>query len=732
MKSFEELGVSETILRAIKELGFENPMPVQEAVIPYLLEGQGDVVALAQTGTGKTAAYGLPVIQKTNVEEANAQVLILSPTRELCVQIAKDLADFSQHIPGLHIIPMYGGSSIENQIRNFKRGAHIIVATPGRLIDLMDRGVVKLNTIRTVILDEADEMLNMGFSEDLGTILSSVPEERQMLMFSATMSREISSISKKYLHNAKEITIGARNEGAENVNHVYYMVYAKDKYLALKRIVDYFPNIYGIVFCRTRLETQEVADKLMQDGYNADALHGELSQAQRDLVMQKFRKRQLQLLVATDVAARGLDVEDLTHVINYGLPDDTENYTHRSGRTGRAGKTGTSIAIINSKEKGKIRFIEKTIGKTFTKGVIPTGQQICEKQLFKVIDDIESIQTDEQQIEKFLPDIFRRLDWMDKEDIVKRIVTREFGRFMKYYSEAPELEEVTNMRSDDEKRAHKAQVGCTRFFINIGIIDNISATNIIELINKHIKDRIDLGRIDLKHTFSFFESPEENKEIILSSLNGVQCKGHEVHVEVAQTEGGSNNRNSGHGRSSSYSSKSRDDRGDRGERRDYGSRDRNDRNERRRSSSSNSGNDTERRSSSYDSRKGQDRRPSYSEKKSYSPKPAGNNFKDEFADFNLDETLRKSNRTEERSNDNSFFGSKSQSKYQSRAPQRAPKSTGHSGSDDFDDFGRSDDWHQFFRSSDTSRRDTSNPRGQKSEGKRNGSSRGTDSKRKKR
>lgn len=724
MKSFEELGVSETILKAIKELGFESPMPVQEAVIPYLLEGQGDVVALAQTGTGKTAAYGLPVIQKTNVKEANAQVLILSPTRELCVQIAKDLSDFSQHIAGLHIIPMYGGSSIENQIRNFKRGAHIIVATPGRLIDLMDRGVVKLNTIRTVILDEADEMLNMGFSEDLGTILSSVPEERQMLMFSATMSREISSISKKYLHDAKEITIGTKNEGAKNVNHIYYMVYAKDKYLALKRIVDYYPNIYGIVFCRTRLETQEVSDKLMQDGYNADALHGELSQAQRDLVMQKFRKRQLQLLVATDVAARGLDVDDLTHIINYGLPDDTENYTHRSGRTGRAGKTGTSIAIINSKEKGKIRFIEKTIGKTFTKGVIPTGQQICEKQLFKVIDDIESIQTDEKQIEQFLPDIFRRLDWMDKEDIVKRIVTREFGHFMKYYSEAPELEEVSNMRADDEKRARKGQIGYTRFFINIGEMDNISATNIIELINKNIKNRIDLGRIDLKHNFSFFESPEENKDIILSSLNGVQFKGREVHVEVAQAEGGNSSRYSGHGRSSSYSSRSRDDRSDR--------RDHNDRNDRRKSSSNYSGNDSERRSNSYDSRQGQDRRSSYPEKRSYSPKPAGNNFKDEFADFNLDESQKKPHRTEERSSENSSQGNNSQNRFQPRVPQRAPKSTSRSGGGDDEDFGRSGDWHQFFRNSDPSRRGSSNSRSSKPEGKRNGSSRATDSKKKRR
>lgn len=541
MPTFKELGVQDRILKAIDELGFESPMPVQEKVIPYLLEGDGDVVALAQTGTGKTAAYGIPVIQRTDVDSSDAQFLILSPTRELCVQIASDLADFSHYIEGLHVIPMYGGSSIENQIRNFRRGAHIIVATPGRLIDLMERGVVKLDTIRTVILDEADEMLNMGFSEDLEKILSSVPEQRQMLMFSATMSREISEISKKYLHQAQEIVIGTRNEGAQNVNHVYYMVHAKDKYLALKRIVDYYPSIYAIIFCRTRLETQEIADKLMQDGYNADSLHGDLSQAQRDLTMNKFRKRQLQILVATDVAARGLDVDDLTHVINFGLPDDIENYTHRSGRTGRAGKTGTSISIVNLREKGKIRFIEKAIGKQFVQGVMPSGRQICEKQLFKVIDDIERIQVDEDQIAAFLPDIFRRLDWMDKDDIVKRIVTREFGRFVRYYQDAPELEEVTreNARDEEKKKKdrHRAQKGYSRFFINIGRLDHVQPVHIIEMLNRNIPDRVDVGRIDIMQSFSFFECPEEFTEEILSALDGAQYKGREVHCEIAGASG---------------------------------------------------------------------------------------------------------------------------------------------------------------------------------------------------
>ena len=389
MKTFEELGVSADLLRAISELGYESPMPVQEAVIPYLLNDESsDVVALAQTGTGKTASFGLPLIQKIDLSLRKPQALILSPTRELCLQIANDLKDYSKYIPELSVLPMYGGTSIENQIRNFKRGVHIIVATPGRLIDLMDRKVVSLDTVKKVVMDEADEMLDMGFTDSINAILERVPEDRTTLMFSATMSPAIAKIAKNYLHDAREIVIGTKNEGAKSVNHVYYMVHAKDKYLALKRIADFYPDIYAIVFCRTRAETQDVADKLIGDGYSADALHGDLSQAQRDFVMGKFRQRRLQILVATDVAARGLDVDDLTHVINYGLPDDIESYTHRSGRTGRAGKTGTSIAIINLREKGKMRAIEKVIGKQFVAGKIPTGKEICEKQLLKVMDEI--------------------------------------------------------------------------------------------------------------------------------------------------------------------------------------------------------------------------------------------------------------------------------------------------------------------------------------------------------
>ena len=391
MKTFEELGVSPEIRKAIEELGYENPMPVQEEVIPYLLGNGNDVVALAQTGTGKTAAFGLPLIQKIDVKNCVPQALVLCPTRELCLQIAGDLTDYSKYITDLKILPVYGGSSIDSQIRSLKRGVHIIVATPGRLIDLMERKVAQLATIRDVVMDEADEMLNMGFTDSINAILENIPQDRNTLMFSATMSPEIARIAKTYLHEAKEITIGTKNEGSKNVNHVAYIVHAKDKYLALKRVVDFYPQIYGIVFCRTRKETQEIADKLIQDGYNADSLHGELSQAQRDLVMQKFRQRHLQLLVATDVAARGLDVNDLTHVINYGLPDDTESYTHRSGRTGRAGKTGISIAIINLREKGRMKEIEHIIKKKFEVSVLPSGQEICQQQLIKVIDDIEKV-----------------------------------------------------------------------------------------------------------------------------------------------------------------------------------------------------------------------------------------------------------------------------------------------------------------------------------------------------
>ena len=548
MKTFEELGVSAEIRRAIEEMGYACPMPVQEEVIPYLLGENNDVVALAQTGTGKTAAFGLPLIQKINVNNRIPQSLILCPTRELCLQIAGDLNDYSKYIDGLRVLPVYGGSSIESQIRALKRGVHIIVATPGRLLDLMERKTVSLTTIQNVVMDEADEMLNMGFTDSINAILADVPQERNTLLFSATMSPEIARISKKYLRDAKEITIGRKNESTNNVKHVAFTVHAKDKYAALKRIVDYYPQIYGIIFCRTRKETQEIADKLMQEGYNADSLHGELSQAQRDAVMQKFRIRNLQLLVATDVAARGLDVDDLTHVINYGLPDDTESYTHRSGRTGRAGKTGTSIAIINLREKGKMREIESMIGKKFIAGEMPTGKQICEKQLLKVIDELEKVKVNEDEIADFMPDIYRKLDWLSKEDLIKRMVSHEFNRFLEYYRDREEIEIATTAdRSERTGRtgerggrgegSRKAAPGYTRLFINLGKMDNFFPSELIGLLNSNTRGRVELGRIDLMPKFSFFEVEEKEAGNVVKALNRANWNGRKVSVEIAGEEG---------------------------------------------------------------------------------------------------------------------------------------------------------------------------------------------------
>lgn len=554
MKTFEELGVSPEIRKAIEEMGYENPMPVQEEVIPYLLGENNDVVALAQTGTGKTAAFGLPLLQQIDVKNRVPQSLILCPTRELCLQIAGDLNDYSKYIDGLKVLPVYGGSSIDSQIRSLKRGVHIIVATPGRLLDLMERKTVSLSTVHNIVMDEADEMLNMGFTDSINAILADIPKERNTLLFSATMSPEIARISKNYLQNAKEITIGRKNESTSNVKHVAYTVQAKDKYAALKRIVDYYPQIYGIIFCRTRKETQEIADKLMQEGYNADSLHGELSQAQRDAVMQKFRIRNLQLLVATDVAARGLDVDDLTHVINYGLPDDTESYTHRSGRTGRAGKTGTSIAIINLREKGKLREIERIIGKKFIAGEMPTGKQICEKQLIKVIDELEKVKVNEEEITDFMPEIYRKLEWLSKEDLIKRMVSHEFNRFLDYYRDRQEIESPTDsrgergergLRDSRERGSRKAAPGFTRLFINLGKMDSFFPSELISLLNSNTRGRIELGRIDLMKNFSFFEVEEKEAQNVVKALNRANWNGRKVSVEVAGEESGEGRRSGG-------------------------------------------------------------------------------------------------------------------------------------------------------------------------------------------
>jgi len=543
--TFQELGISQPILEAIEELGFANPMPIQEAVIPKLLNEDGDVVALAQTGTGKTAAYGIPVLQGIDVSVVVPQAVVMCPTRELCLQITEDLKDLSRHIDGLYVLPVYGGSSIESQIRSLKKGVHVIVATPGRLIDLMERKVADLSTVKQIILDEADEMLNMGFSESIDAVLEGVPSQHQTLLFSATMSKEIQKIANNYLNNAEEIVVGSRNEGAEHVNHEYYLVQAKDKYLALKRVVDFYPYVYAIIFCRTRIETQEVADALIRDGYNAEALHGDLSQAQRDLTMQKFRQHNTQLLVATDVAARGLDVDDLTHVINYGLPDDVENYTHRSGRTGRAGKKGTSISIIHVKEKGKVRIIEKVIGKQFKAKQLPDPKAICTKQLYKVIDQLERVEVAEEDIAPFLPEVMRKLDWLDKEDVVKRLVTMEFGRFLSYYANAPEIVQPDDRQPAGGTRSGKrgsgrqgAEPGYARFFIALGKRDNCYARDIISVINRYTNKPVDIGRIDLMTNFSFFEVPEDQAHIIERTMKHVNVKGRGVAVDRADTSDG--------------------------------------------------------------------------------------------------------------------------------------------------------------------------------------------------
>ena len=599
MKTFEELGVSEEIRRAIEELGFENPMPVQEEVIPYLLGNKNDVIALAQTGTGKTAAYGLPLLQKTDASRKDTQAVILSPTRELCLQIADDLNSFAKYIYGMHIAAVYGGTDIGSQIRTLKHGVQIIVATPGRLLDLINRGVAQLDQVNNVVLDEADEMLNMGFSESINAIFESVPEDRNTLLFSATMSKEIEKIALNYLHDHKEIVVGSRNEGAEHVNHIYYLVNAKDKYLALKRIVDYYPRIFAIIFCRTKLETQDIADKLIKDGYNAEALHGDLSQQQRDLTMQKFRQHTVQFLVATDVAARGLDVDDLTHVINYGLPDDIESYTHRSGRTGRAGKKGTSISIIHTREKFKVRQIEKQIGKDFVDGTLPSPEEICKKQLFKTMDDIMKTDVDEEQIAPYMEEINRQFDYIDKEDIIKKMVTITFGKFLDYYKNAPEIVKPESGRGkrgaegrgsegrgrvSNGRRKHEAEAGFKRLFINLGKADGFYPGEIMQYLNKHVQGRQEVGHIDLLNKFAYIEVPEQDAKKVMKALNGTEYKGRTVRCNDADEEGhgrvarGEGGRGSRGGRSSERGGRSAkrgygdDTRGSRSERGGRGSR----------------------------------------------------------------------------------------------------------------------------------------------------------------
>lgn len=600
MTKFTDLGLKEEILKGISELGFEEAMPVQAEVIPVVLESKSDIVALAQTGTGKTAAFGLPIVEQIDVSKKYPQALILSPTRELCVQIAKDLMAYSKYVGGLKVLPIYGGASIDAQIRGLKMGTHIIVATPGRMLDLIGRKKADISNVQTVVLDESDEMLNMGFRDDLNEILESVPKERRTLLFSATMPKEVAAIARKYMTNPKEITIGRKNSGAESVKHMYYLVQARDRYSALKRIADMNPNVYAIVFCRTRMETKEVAEKLIRDGYPADALHGDLSQPQRDHVMSRFRNKSLQMLVATDVAARGLDVNDLTHVINFNLPDDIEAYTHRSGRTGRAGKSGISIAIIHLREKYRIREIEKNINKTFEKETIPTGKEVCEKQLFHFIDKMENVEINHDQIEGFLPAINEKLESLDKEEIIKRFVSLEFNRFLEYYKNASDLNVPDERDSggrdggrrdrDRGGRRSERDKDFKRFFINVGNNHGLNPQRLMGLVNEATRDNnIPIGRIDVMKSFSFFEVDKQFTDKILDGLNQASFEGVDVSVELAKerTPGGSgsdrgsdrggrrnDDRKKSYGRSDDRKSSGgrRDDRGGSGGRRSGGDR----------------------------------------------------------------------------------------------------------------------------------------------------------------
>jgi ATP-dependent RNA helicase DeaD len=537
MNSFIESGLAPEILKAIEELGFEKPTPIQQQTIPAILTSSHDLIGLAQTGTGKTAAYGLPVINLTDFDSKEIQTLILCPTRELCIQITSDMGNYSKYMPRFSVVPVYGGTNIAVQIRSLKTGCHAVVGTPGRVLDLIRRKVLKLGSIKWLVLDEADEMLNMGFKEDLDAILSETPPDRQTLLFSATMPREISEIASKYMKSPEEISVGKRNAGADNVTHHFYMVHARDRYATLKRIVDVNPSIYSIVFCRTRIETKDVADRLMQDGYNADALHGDLSQAQRDYVMNRFRIRNLQILVATDVAARGLDVNDLTHIINYNLPDDLEVYVHRSGRTGRAGKNGISISIIHTKEFGRIRDLERITRKSFERKMVPGGKEICEKQLFNLVDRVEKTEIDNQQIDQFLPVIYKKLEWLSREDLIKHFISDEFNRFLAYYKNAPDLN-VTHQKERSSERGRdnrdSRNKSFSRFYINLGAKDGLDALGMISLINKYNRGyRVEIGKIDILRKFSFFEVESSSEREILNSFENASYKGNSIAVQLS-------------------------------------------------------------------------------------------------------------------------------------------------------------------------------------------------------
>lgn len=543
---FKEFGFKEEINKAIEDLGFKTPMPVQEQAIPTILYNDINLIALAQTGTGKTAAFGLPIINRIDFENKDVQALVLCPTRELCIQIANDLKKYSKYLKSAKIVPVYGGASIELQIKDLKKNPQIVVATPGRLNDLLLRKKIDISAINYMVLDEADEMLNMGFKDDLDNILSATSENKNTYLFSATMPKEVEQIAKEYISNPVRIQIGERNQGSDNVQHFYYLVHQKDRYLALKRIADFYPNIYGIIFCRTKVETQEVADMLIKDGYNADSLHGDLSQAQRDHVMSRFRLRNIQMLVATDVAARGLDVNNLTHVINYELPDELEQYVHRSGRTGRADNQGISIAIINLKEKHKIKKLEKVLKKEITKAKIPTGQEVCKKQLFNMINRVENVETDYEEIDRFLPEISKKLSWMDREELIKHFVSLEFTSLLSYYRDAVDLnideglekEKIrreNNQRSKQKRERHFDKSLFTTLSINLGYKDKVVPQRIIGMINDYTPHRrIEIGKIDITDRCSFVEVKNDGADAVKDALDGRIIKGREIVVDFAE------------------------------------------------------------------------------------------------------------------------------------------------------------------------------------------------------
>jgi ATP-dependent RNA helicase DeaD len=576
MNPFIQLGIRHDIVNAISELGFENPTPIQEQSIPVLLTGSNDFVGLAQTGTGKTAAFGLPLLELLDFEENHPQALILCPTRELCLQITNDLKNYAKNVRNVHVVAVYGGASISDQLHQIRRGVQIVVATPGRMLDIINRKAIDFSKVSYVVLDEADEMLNMGFQEDIDSILSTTPDDKKTWLFSATMPSEVRRIAKKYMTDPYELTMGTKNTGNENIEHEYYVVRAREKYAAFKRIVDFNPEIFGIVFCRTKIETQEIAEALIKDGYNADSLHGDLSQQQRDKVMKRYRERSLQLLIATDVAARGIDVNDVTHVINYSLPDEIENYTHRSGRTARAGKTGVSISIINGKELGKIRQIEKTIGKRFIKAEIPTGFDVVEKQLFALVHKVHNVAVNEQQIEQYIPRIMDEFKELSKEDIIKRFASLEFNRFLDYYKNAPDL----NAPVEEHRRADGSsstgdrfnrtgmRSDFTRLFINLGSVDGFSRGDLLGYIcnTSKISGRT-VGKIDVKGVYSFFEVPNEDLEKVQSSFRGADFQGREVRIEISG-DGRGESRSGG----SPYKKREGGDRRDGGNRREGGNR----------------------------------------------------------------------------------------------------------------------------------------------------------------